>query len=181
MGKATQDLRKEHDAILHVLKILDKMISADNNREIVLKIQYGNELVYFLKIFADKCHHGKEENYLFKELVKNGVPNEGGPVGVMLQEHNRGREYIVLMNKSLESKDLTGFNAAAAKYRDLIKSHIEKETNVLFAMADRILNEVKQDEMFKEFEQYEESVIGHGVHEKLHSMIHSWSEEFDVH
>lgn len=179
MGKATQDLRKEHDAILHVLKILDKMILADTKEDVV-KLQYYNELVYFLKIFADKCHHGKEENYLFEELVNNGVLNEGGPIGVMLQEHKQGREYIALMNKALESKDLTKFNTNATNYRDLLKRHIEKENNDLFVMADELLDDAKQDELFEKFEQHEERAIGHGVHEKLHSMIHRWAIEFEA-
>jgi hemerythrin-like domain-containing protein len=177
MGKATQDLRKEHYSILHVLKIMDRVMSANNKEEFV-KFKFGNELVYFLKIFADKCHHGKEENYLFEELVRNGVPKEGGPIEVMLREHNQGREYIAMMDKALESKDWTAFKAAAVKYRDLLKSHIEKENNVLFVMADQILDEAKQGELFEKFEQHEESVIGHGVHEELHAMIHRWSEEF---
>jgi len=86
MGKATQDLKKEHEAILYVLQILDKMMESDN-LEAESLLRYYGEVVYFLKIFADKCHHGKEENYLFKELVDKGIPNEGGPVGVMLREH----------------------------------------------------------------------------------------------
>ena len=179
MGKATQDLRKEHDAILFVLKILDKMMST-NTKEDTVKLQYYNELVYFLKIFADKCHHGKEENYLFEELVSKGVSNEGGPVGVMLQEHNLGREYIAQMNKYVEAKDVTEFNTAAAKYRDLLRNHIEKEDKVLFAMADQLLDESKQEDIFERFEQHEEQVIGQGVHEKLHSMIDKWAEEFEV-
>jgi len=68
MGKATQDLRKEHEAILYVLQILDKMMESDS-RDAENMLRYYGEVVYFLKIFADKCHHGKEENYLFKELV----------------------------------------------------------------------------------------------------------------
>ena len=180
MGKATQDLRKEHDAILHVLEILDAMIS-DDKKEDTEMLQYYSELVYFLKTFADKCHHGKEENHLFVDLEKHGVPNEGGPIGVMLYDHNQGREYIFLMNKAVEAKDLTAFNDAAAKYRDLMRSHIEKENNVLFVMADKILDDAKQDELFEKFEQYEETVIGHGVHEELHAMIYKWSEKFKVH
>lgn len=180
MGKATQDLRKEHDAILHVLEILDAMIS-DDKKEDTEMLQYYSELVYFLKTFADKCHHGKEENHLFVDLEKHGVPNEGGPIGVMLYDHNQGRKYIALMNKAVEAKDLTAFNDAAAKYRDLMRSHIEKENNVLFVMADKILDDAKQDELFEIFEQHEETVIGHGVHEELHAMIHKWSEKFKVH
>jgi hemerythrin-like domain-containing protein len=179
MGKATQDLRKEHDSILHVLKILDKMISTDKKEDIV-KLKYYNELVYFLKIFADKCHHGKEEKYFFVELVNKGIPDVNGLIGSLLQEHNRSREYIAVMSKSLESKDITEFTTAAVKYRDLLKSHIEKENNVLFEMADQLLDEEIQDALFEKFEQHEESVIGHGVHEELHSMIHTWATEFEV-
>ncbi len=180
MGKATQDLKKEHEAILHVLKIMEKMISS-NNRDDSIKLQYGKEVIYFLKIFADKCHHGKEENFLFAELIRYGIPNEGGPIRVMLKEHTQGREYISLMNKSLDSEDLLSFKINAEKYCDLLRAHIAKENNVLFVMADQKLDEAKQEELYKQFEQHEENVIGHGVHEELHSMIHKWSKEFEVH
>lgn len=180
MGKATQDLRKEHDAILHVLEILDAMIS-DDKKEDTEMLKYYSELVYFLKTFADKCHHGKEEKHLFVDLEKHGVPNEGGPIGVMLHDHNQGRKYIALMKQSVEVKDVKAFNTAAANYRDLMRSHIEKENNVLFVMADRVLDDARQDELFEKFEQHEETVIGHGVHEELHAKIHKWSEKFEVH
>lgn len=156
MGKATQDLRNEHDAILHVLEIVDKMLSTGTQKDDEV-FKFGNELVYFLKTFADKCHHGKEENNLFKELENNGVPNEGGPIGVMLQDHQQGREYISLMNKSLESKSLINFKTNAAKYRDLMQSHIAKENNVLFVMADKLLDDAKQDELFEKFENHEKT------------------------
>jgi hemerythrin-like domain-containing protein len=114
------------------------------------------------------------------ELVNKGIPDENGLIGSLLQEHNRSREYVAMMSKSLESKDLTEFTAAATKYSDLLKSHIEKENNVLFAMADQLLDEEIQDALFEKFEQHEENVIGHGVHEELHSMIHNWATEFEV-
>ena len=177
MGKATQDLRKEHDAILHVFSILDKILPTDTTEDVEI-LKFGNELMYFLKTFADKCHHGKEENYLFKELITRGIPNEGGPIGVMLIEHQQGREYISLMSKSIEAKDPNNFKSYATQYRDLIRNHIDKENNALFVMADKVLDDARQNELFEKFETYEETVIGHGVHEELHSMIHKWEEEF---
>jgi hemerythrin-like domain-containing protein len=180
MGKATQDLRKEHDSILHVLEILDEMMSAENKEDTEM-LQYYREIVYFLKTFADKCHHGKEENHLFTELTVNGILNEGGPVGVMLHEHGVGRDYIALMDKALESGDLEEFKAAAKSYSNLLRNHIEKENGVLFVMADRVLSDEKQDELFEHFEEREEKVIGHGVHEELHAMIDKWSKAFVVH
>lgn len=177
MGKATQDLRKEHDSILHVLDILDKMLIS-TSKDDAEKMRYFNEVVYFLKTFADKCHHGKEEDYLFVELVEKGIPKEGGPVGVMLEEHKLGRRYISEMADALAEKKLTDFEVAARGYADLLRHHIEKENNILFEMADNVISEEEQDDLFEKFEKHEEEVIGHGVHEELHSMIHKWSEEF---
>jgi hemerythrin-like domain-containing protein len=179
MGKATQDLKHEHDAILHVLKIVDKVVSTDTKADVEI-FKFGNELIYFLKTFADKCHHGKEEDYLFKALNARGISSEGGPIAVMLHEHQLGREYISLMSNSLEAKDLIDFKTNAAKYRDLLISHIGKENNVLFMMTDKLLDDAAQNDLFEKFEIHEETVIGHGVHEELHAMIHQWEEEFSM-
>jgi len=179
MGKATQDLRNEHDSILHVFRILDIVLSTDTKEDAEI-FKFGSELVHFLKTFADKCHHGKEEDFLFKELIAKGIPNEGGPIGVMLQDHRIGREYISLMSKSLEARDLVNFKTNAAKYRDHMRNHIDKENNALFVMADRALDDARQDQLFEKFEAHEETVIGHGVHEELHAMIHKWEVEFNV-
>lgn len=179
MGKATQDLLKEHDAILYVLQILDKMMISRNKKEEEM-LGYYDEVVYFLKTFVDKCHHGKEENYLFHELVNKSIANEGGPIGVMLQEHEQGRSYITQMSSCLAAKDIFGFNDAAGLYRDLLRRHIEKENKVLFKIADEVLDEQEQLFLFQEFEQFEENVIGHGIHEKLHSMIDKWAQAFGV-
>ncbi|OPY84562.1 MAG: Hemerythrin HHE cation binding domain protein [Smithella sp. PtaU1.Bin162] len=179
MGKATQDLKKEHDAILYVLQIMDKMMLSGAGEEETL-LRYYDEVVFFLKTFADMCHHGKEENYLFKALVKKGVPNEGGLIGAMLQEHAQGRDYIAQMGRCHTKKDIAGFNRAAAHYRDLLKRHIDKENNVLFPMADNMIDEQEQDILFEQFEQFEENIIGHGIHEKLHAMIDTWAEAFRV-
>ena len=84
------------------------------------------------------------------------------------------------MSSSLDDKDLSGFNEAAVNYRDLLRSHIDKENNVLFVMADRVLGEEEQNLLYEKFEQHEENVIGQGVHDKLHSMIDIWAEAFGV-
>jgi len=177
MGKATQDLMNEHDAILQVLAIVDRMLSVKTKNDDEI-INFGNELVYFLKIFADKCHHGKEEKFLFKELIAHGVQNEGGPIGVILQEHQQGREYIASMNESLELKDVETFKDVLIKYRDLLRNHINKENNVLFKLADRLLDDSIQTDLFTHFQNHEEVIIGHGVHEELHSLIHKWDEMY---
>jgi len=98
----------------------------------------------------------------------------------MLQEHAQGRDYIAQMSKSVDDQNISGFNNAAVQYRDLLRRHIDKENNVLFMMADNVIDEQAQSVLFEQFEQYEETVIGHGIHEKLHAMIDTWAEAFDV-
>ena len=56
-------------------------------------------------------------------------------------------------------------------YAELLEQHINKENNVLFAMADRVLTEETQDGLFEEFEELEEDVIGRGKHEELHKRL----------
>ena len=177
MGKATADLRNEHEAILHVFKILDAMRASDaqTGKE---QLQFGGELVNFLKIFADKCHHGKEENYLFTALEEAGVPNANGPIGQMLREHVLGRQYITEMQAALEGQDLATFKQAAFDYQQLLRQHIAKENDVLFVLADRVLDLQKQNELFEKFEAWEEEVVGHGVHESLHAQIDNWEKEY---
>lgn len=175
MLKATEDLRQEHESVLHALRIYDNIMSSGPRDDVVL-LKYYEELIYFLKEFADKCHHGKEENYFFTELSVKGGARETGFIERLLKEHKVAREYIAEMEMALESKDIETFNNSAAKYRDLLRVHIEEENNGIFLMADEILSEEEQDLLFEKFEEHEEKVIGHGVHEELHSMIHRWED-----
>lgn len=177
MGKATDDLRHEHDAILHVLGLLGRMLSVQGAREAEMPARY-QEVIHFLKTFADKCHHGKEEAELFQALQAKGVPVEGGPIGVMLREHELGRELIRRMHQGLWDKNLTEFRQAAEEYDNLLRNHIDKENGVLFPLADKLLTEIEQEAMFARFAEFEETVMGHGVHEQLHEKIKEWEKDF---
>ena len=105
------------------------------------------EIVDFLKTFADKCHHGKEETSLFPALVLAGIPKENGPIGVMLHEHTIGRGYIKEISDAVEkcNTDTISSKQVLAKglvnYVNLLQNHIQKEENVLFPMANRVLTE----------------------------------------
>ncbi len=176
MGKVTQDLKKEHDTILHVLKIMDKLLLS-RKRDEEARWKTCGEYLHFLKIFVDKCHHVKEENFLFKELVKYGVPDEGGPVGQMRREHAQSREYIVFISEALEGRDLEKLNKHASLYRDLLVSHMKKETNTIFPEADHSFDADKQDEIFRKFEDYEKNILGEGVHEEMEALVKKWEGE----
>lgn len=178
MGKAIQDLRSEHDALLHVLDIVDHLLTNPGERD--QEIRFAGELLNFLTIFADKCHHGKEEQMLFPRLEQAGVPNQGGPIGVMLMEHTQGRELIARMKAAVQADDLAGFKTALGAYSVLLRAHIAKENEILFPLADRVLDDTVQTDLFARFEAHEETVVGQGVHEQLHANIHAWEKQFGL-
>ena len=170
MSKAIDDLRNEHEAILSALGILDAMAGRLGGK----KPPTGEDLrgfIGFLKEFADKCHHGKEEGILFPAMVKAGIPEEGGPVGQMLAEHAEGRKLIKAMEAAADPLDGRAFAEAAAGYAGLLRSHITKENQVLFPIAERTIPAPELDVIFERFQQHEETVIGHGRHEELHALL----------
>ena len=178
--KATQQLKDEHEGVRLMLRILGE-VSRQLNAEGTLRIEYFEGILDFLKIFVDKCHHGKEEELLFPALEKAGIPKDG-PIAVMLFEHERGRKYIRVMTDTFERYKLKDASAASAiaqnaqDYIALLTDHIDKENNILFAMADDRLSEKVQDELFEGFEKIEASRIGAGKHEAFHDLLHKLSD-----
>src|SRR3972149_5499350 len=156
MSKAIDDLKHEHEAILSALKILDKIRTDIGKGSTPPKIDLSN-FIGFLKEFADKCHHGKEEGMLFPALVAAGIPQHAGPIAVMLAEHLQGRDYIREMDLAIASEpDYVTFAYAARNYSGLLQNHIQKENNVLFPMAEDTLEESKLEQLFESFEEHEE-------------------------
>lgn len=179
MNYASEDLKNEHDGILFGLNILDKMVAQLGNGKAVAKDEYV-QMVDFLRLFADKCHHGKEEGLYFPALEQAGVPRENGPIGQMLIEHEEGRKYIQAMTEALagEQLDSKAFSTAAENYATLLRSHIQKENTVLFSMGDKILAPDLQKKLLQEFEHFEETVMGPGIHDQLHAMLDSFEKKY---
>jgi len=175
---ATDDLRAEHEGILRMLDIL---------RAIAKRIQAGTavptaqllDIIEFLQVFADKCHHGKEEDILFPALEEGGLPREGGPIGVMLHEHALGRGHIRDMAAALAGGGgLAAFAPPALAYVELLTRHIAKENDVLFVMAERMLGTPALTRMHEDFERLEEERIGPGRHEAFHRLLDDLAAEY---
>ncbi len=179
MKYASEDLINEHRDILFGLRVLQE-VAEEVEQSGEADIKDINDMIDFLRLFADKCHHGKEEGLMFPALEEAGIPNEGGPIGQMLMEHMQGRQYIAEMAASVGSGALQAgrFAEAATNYIDLLRKHIQKENTVLFPMADRILPDEKQRQLLERFETFEEEVMGEGIHERFHETLHKLGEKY---
>jgi hemerythrin-like domain-containing protein len=141
------------------------------------------ELLEFFRLFADRCHHGKEEDLLFPLLQRKGLPAAGGPVAVMLYEHEQGRALIREMTEAADvfrsdTVKAGGLWAEAARqYAALLREHIAKENNILFVMAENLLSPAEQAELAAAFEKVEEEKMGAGTHERLNALMNKLAGE----
>ena len=141
---ATTILREEHRLIIRVVGVLERLLDRHGEGE-PLDLDAVESCATFFRLFADACHHGKEEDLLFTELEGYGLSRAAGPLAVMLYEHRQGREWVAGMVKALvgaregDADALGGLVASGRGYIDLIRGHILKEDNVLFNMADTMV------------------------------------------
>jgi hemerythrin-like domain-containing protein len=176
MAEATKILRHEHEAILNMLGVVEQTAGELETCRPV-RPEALEEQLEFLRIFADQCHHGKEERLLFPMLESKGIPREGGPIAVMESEHERGRQLIRQMSEALElyrrdpAQASPSWAASAREYARLLRQHIEKENNVLFRMAESVLTPAEQEELGRQFDRLEVEEIGEGTHQRLHAMM----------
>ena len=174
-----KDLTEEHEAVRLTLRVLEKISTDIDRSRKIANSDHIDALLEFFRVFVDKCHHGKEEKLLFPALEEVGVGKEGGPIGVMLDEHRQGRELVEAMTAAMtqyrqgEAAAAARFSEAAKAYIDLLNRHIEKENNVLFSIAGRHLSQDTLSELKKGFDRIETEEIGVGRHDEFHRMLHN--------
>lgn len=173
---ATEELKEEHRIIERMLAVLEATAAkAKAGQE--PQPDFFPKVVDFIRNFADRCHHGKEEDNLFPAMEKRGIPKQGGPIGVMLLEHDQGRAYVRGMDEAgqrFASGDKTALKTAienALAYAELLRQHIDKEDNILYQMADQALTPADQQGLLSKFEQVERERIGPGKHEAYLKLI----------
>ena len=179
---ATEILRHEHKIILKVLETVrhEAQAIADTGK---LNVKNLNKMLDFFRVFVDQCHHGKEEEYLFPTMEKRGIPADKGPIPIMLHEHIGGRNAVKALSEALaqvRQGDVEATGAVAVNLAILdehLRSHIDKENEVLFPMADKVFTPEDQQTLVASFEKHEAEEIGAGVHEKYHQLAHELARD----
>jgi hemerythrin-like domain-containing protein len=176
MRYASEDLRAEHEGILTGLEVLERIADAPHGGHAPGSAELA-EMVGFFRLFADKCHHGKEEAMYFPALVAAGV---GEGVAHLAREHREGRERITRMESALASGDAAHgeFAQAAREYAAALREHIREEDTRLFPEGDRAIPREVQEDLLRRFEQFEEEVIGAGTHGRLHAMLDGFRRKY---
>jgi hemerythrin-like domain-containing protein len=179
MTDPTEMLEEEHRFIAKVVGVAP--VLADRV-EAGQAVEAGmlREIVEFMRTYADKFHHGKEEDLLFPALIEKGVPVHGCPIGALTAEHVTGR---ALVKGLAEATDVLDNDVSSAR-EDVVKNlrgiaelypnHIWKEDYLLFPMTHKVMRPEELQGLYQAFQEVEES-MGKDTHHRLEQ----WAEQLE--
>ncbi len=176
----TQVMVVEHQLILRMIALVER------NTERLEAGQFRNwqfylDAVDFIRNYADRFHHAKEEDVLFVELIKNGMPEKQSPIEAMHMEHDQGRAHVRAMEEAAERAFAGEIGQApviaehAKGYVALLRGHIEKEDDILYPLAERVLPEEIRGGMLDAYAQAEAKTPG--LAERYIRLIESYEEQ----
>lgn len=135
-------LVRDHEIIERVIAAFREVLASADAPAPELAAEYVD---FFIR-YADGVHNKKEENHLFPLLEKRGLPRQGGPLGVMLEEHDTGRKLLSDMGSAAVAFSAGALNELAELRRvfeawtTLVHQHYWKENDVLYPMGRRVFS-----------------------------------------
>ncbi|ABR47559.1 Hemerythrin HHE cation binding domain protein [Alkaliphilus metalliredigens QYMF] len=175
--KAIQVLRDEHQYILRMLKVVRGFsIHTFKTQEVYYK--GFHDAIDFIRNYADKFHHGKEEDILFLKMSSElGKAIEQGPIFGMLAEHDLGRLHIKTLEEALHAAEAGDEDAKvdiianAISYTDLLYRHIDKEDNAIFNFAESQLSQESLQTLDVDFEAAKERLASDTTEKKYVQLL----------
>ena len=153
---AIHQMTAEHRHIETVIKSLqDAVIALENGRR--LSVEKLRNVVEFLRVYADRRHHQREEALFFPVLVKRGVPPQGCPIGGLNREHEKGRALVSALDGqiTLYEQHRTGANETLRQtFREIIqlyRHHLWMEDAMVFPMSEKLISEADNRELVIKF------------------------------
>ena len=138
---------------------------------------------YWRKDISPRIDRIAEEGVLFKVMIDAGMPMEGGPIAVMLSEHEQARAYTRSLREAAErweqGDDLARKQVAqaATSYAMLLRQHIAKEDRILFPMADQAIPASKHGQVMTDFANVESDKERAAVYTKYIGLADSLEQE----
>jgi len=166
-------LMREHRVIERLIAVLRaELDSAVDLREVDPRtIDAASD---FIRNYADRCHHGKEEDILFVRLAEKELDSQlSEAMDDLIQDHVHGRELtrtLVDANARYASGDreaLGDIESALRGLTALYPVHIEKEDKRFFKPCMEYFDDDERARMLADFEEFDRSL----VHEKYRKLV----------
>ena len=149
-ARATAQLSEEHQTILKVIVAVRAQCGRAAGGA-APDAGFFRKAVDFIRGYADRFHHAKEEDILFPELGEPGVRMHCDPRGQMLHEHDLGRGFVKGMEEALASGKTADLVENARSYCGLLEEHIYKEDNILYPMAEEAMGPERSAKLRERF------------------------------
>ena len=149
----------EHRLIERMIQIMQSNVESINE-EGKIDSAFVDTAVDFVRIYADRCHHGKEEDILFRDLAKKNISDEHQRImQELIEEHKMGRKNV---KNLLEAKE---------KYvrgdKDALKGIVLNMETLVKFYPKHIEKEDKQVAMLSEMHEFDRNMI----HEKYTHVV----------
>lgn len=156
MKNITKVLSAEHQNILKVLDaILNECAELEDGKE--LEYRFFEKAIDFLKNYVDNYHHAKEEEILFKAMLKQMGNSQCNPIPVMIQEHEAGRDFVKGIEDGLTNNNKRKVIENSQGYCFLRRDYIKQEDNVIYPMAEQIFSDEQKDWILEKYKLVEAS------------------------
>jgi hemerythrin-like domain-containing protein len=169
-------LAEEHVLILRALDILEHGLARVESGVSVAG-SFFDELVDFFRTFADRYHHGKEEDILFHHMVEEmDYSSRSGPVGVLSSEHEVGRAHVRAI---AGAAGRLGSDPEAPRklvdegraYLALLRAHIEREDHKVFPVVEDFLGPEERAALITAFSSFEAAAGGKSIPKRYAALI----------
>lgn len=140
----------EHDLILRLVEVIPTLVlridptTEDDQRRV-------SGIVRFIRQFADRLHHEKEEDTVFCLFDQDIEIFQ-----VMRRDHEVARETAGALDEAAEKRDRGSVVTNLLRYAELLEEHIEKENEILYPWIDRQLTDRQVGELYSEFRRLED-------------------------
>jgi hemerythrin-like domain-containing protein len=155
----------EHRLIERMLSNVEARLKGWESGE-RLDLPFLETTVDFVRTYADRCHHGKEEDILFKELLAKDLPSDIAEATRRLTaEHAWARETLGGMEQAVRSYaagDVAAASLVTGALRallDFYPVHIRFEDKEYFKPAMSFFTREEQDAMLAEFREFDRLLI----------------------
>jgi hemerythrin-like domain-containing protein len=168
----------EHRLIERMIALMKRELQhAEKEKQVNARLV--ESATHFIRAYADRCHHGKEEDILFRELKKKEISKEHKKIlNELVQEHKWGRETtakLVDANSRYGRGDEEALAEIAHCIRllnDFYPKHIEKEDKHFFLPVMKYFSEQEKEAMLKEGYEFDSTL----VHQEYADMVSTWEE-----
>ena len=171
-------LMMEHRVIEEMIELIRKDITriSETNR---LDPVFLDTAVDFIRTYADRTHHGKEEDILFRDLQRKDLLDEDARImNELIEEHIYGREAtgeLVRAKEDYMNGNHEALEVALEKLNALVEfypQHILKEDDVFFPNSEKYFSDDEIQAMLEEFRDFDKNMI----HEKYKQVVEKLKE-----